>query len=150
MSEEQRRFGMMRCYTKDISFEMPKAPQIFRKDFHPELKMNINTNATKLDENVYESSVEVTIEAKLKDSSEVAFIVEIEQAGLFQVEGFDEQQLSHLLGVACPINLFPYLRQAVDSQLQLGSLPPLLLQPIDFESIWRKSQENNQNNQNNS
>ena len=123
--------GIVRIYVKDLSFESPKAPQIFRANWRPEIKLDVTVTPRQIEGSFFEVVLGLTIEAK--EGSEIGFIVELEQAGLFDVRGPEGGPLEQALRVICPNLLFPYARQAVDQALLLGGFPPLMLAPINFE-----------------
>lgn len=125
--------GIARIYLKDLSFESPQAPMIFRENWRPEIKLDVRVKPRRVQENFFEVALEMTIEAK--EGNEVGFIVEIEQAGLFDIRGPEGPGFERALHVFCPTTLFPYARQAVDQALTQGGFPPLMLAPVNFESI---------------
>ncbi|RYI06936.1 protein-export chaperone SecB, partial [Proteus mirabilis] len=107
MSEQQNQemtFQIQRIYTKDISFEAPNAPQVFQKEWQPEVKLDLDTSSNTLAENVYEVILRVTVTATMEE--ETAFLCEVQQAGIFTVEGIEGTQLAHCLGAYCPNVLF--------------------------------------------
>jgi preprotein translocase subunit SecB len=131
---EQAQFAIQRIYIKDSSYEAPNVPGIFQKDWQPELKLDINTQANTLETGVYE--VILTITATVTTAKTVAFLVEVKQAGIFSITGADKEQLGHLLGSFCPNILFPYAREAITSQVVNGSFPQLVLAPINFDALY--------------
>jgi preprotein translocase subunit SecB len=131
----QLQVGIAKIYVKDLSFESPQAPLIFQKNWRPEIKIDAQIQHRMIQESLYEVVLLLTIEAH--EGQSVGFIVEIEQAGLFEIAGASDQQKQHILNVFCPGTLFPYARQAVDQALNLGGFPPLMLAPVDFEGLSR-------------
>ncbi|MEO0574645.1 MAG: protein-export chaperone SecB [Pseudomonadota bacterium] len=141
-SEEdvKREIGVSKIYIKDFSFESPGSPKIFATpDFRPNTNMNLRTSNTKIEDHLYEMVLTITLDAKVND--ETAFLVELQQAGLFVIRGYSDEEMSLILGTFCPSTLFPYARAAVSAAVQRGGFPDLILQPIDFEALFRRSQE---------
>lgn len=136
--EPTQQFVMQHVYTKDISFESPASPAIFKQQFQPAINMELNTRAEKLSETEFETILTVTITVKSQD--EPAFLVEVQQAAIFTAAGFEDAQLAPLLGIAAPNMLFPYAREAVDSLVVKGGFPPLALRPVNFEQLFRQAQ----------
>lgn len=139
-------FNVEKIYVKDLSLEVPHAPQIFLQQEAPEVDMRINTNAAKLENAFYECSLTVSVTAKLKDER-VVFLNEVTQAGIFRIEGANEEDLQLLLGVAAPNMLFPYAREAVSSSVTRAGFPPVVLAPINFEAMYYQAQQQAQQNQ---
>ena len=133
---QQPQFALQRIYIKDASFEAPNAPQAFTKEWKPEIKLDLNSGARKLDDNHYEVSVKVTVTAT--NDGETAFLVELVQAGLFAMVNIPEQQLKPMLGAMCPNILFPYLRGSIDSLVVKGGFPALMLAPINFDALFQQ------------
>lgn len=133
---QQPQFALQRIYVKDASFEAPNTPQVFTKEWKPEIKLDLNSGARKLDDNHYEVSVKVTITAT--NEGETAFLVEMIQAGLFALVNIPEQQLHPMLGAMCPNILFPYLRESIDSLVVKGGFPALMLAPINFDALYQQ------------
>lgn len=137
-AETQRRFHVQRLYLRDVSFESPAAPAIFAADsgWNPQVDLRLDTETRRIDERRHEVTLIVTVTAS--DGEATAFLVEVRQAGLFEVEGFGEDELDHLLRAYCPGVLFPFAREAVADLVQKGGLPQLLLQPINFEALYAR------------
>ncbi|MEL7311588.1 MAG: protein-export chaperone SecB [Pseudomonadota bacterium] len=134
-----REVGLRKIYVKDLSFEAPGAPGVFtRQDFRPATNMNLRTSNTKMDDDLYEAVLTLTLDAKFE--GDTAFLVEIQQAGVFHLKGYSDQELNMILGTFCPNTLFPYAREAISGAVQRGGFPELLLQPIDFDALYRRSQ----------
>ncbi|KTC65550.1 protein-export protein SecB (plasmid) [Legionella adelaidensis] len=132
-------FMIQRIYVKDLSFETKNTPAIFQQKWEPELSLDLNTKHTKLEEGVYE--VTLTVTATVKNQKETAFLVEVQQAGIFTIQGAPAQQLEHLLGSFCPSILFPYAREAITTEVVRGSFPQLVLAPINFDAIYMQQLE---------
>ncbi|MFG0739828.1 protein-export chaperone SecB [Proteus terrae] len=137
MSEQQNQemtFQIQRIYTKDISFEAPNAPQVFQKEWQPEVKLDLDTSSNTLAENVYEVILRVTVTATM--DNETAFLCEVQQAGIFTVEGIEGTQLAHCLGAYCPNVLFPYARECITNLVSRGTFPQLNLAPVNFDALF--------------
>ncbi len=138
MTEEQqdkRQFVVQKIYTKDISFESPNAPDIFTdQEWKPEVDLNLNASNQKLPNNSFEVVLKVTVTVKQKDK--VAFLVEVDQAGIFGIKDFPEAEMGPLLGSYCPNILFPYAREAVSDLVSKGGFPQLLLAPVNFDAVY--------------
>ena len=136
--QPQQQFAMQRIYTKDLSFESPATPDIFRKQWQPAVNVDLNTKSNKVDDGGnYEVILTVTITAKMDD--ETAFLVEVQQAGIFLIAGFEGENLRRLLGTAAPNILFPYARENIDSLCVKGGFPALMLAPVNFEALYQQA-----------
>ncbi|MEL6301793.1 MAG: protein-export chaperone SecB [Pseudomonadota bacterium] len=134
-----REVALRKIYVKDFSFESPGAPRIFmQQDFKPSTNLNLSTKNNKIEDSLYECVLTLTLDAKF--DNETAFLVELQQAGVFHLAGYSDQELNMILGTYCPSTLFPYAREAISGAVQRGGFPELLLQPIDFEALFRRSQ----------
>ncbi|MCH9691387.1 MAG: protein-export chaperone SecB [Gammaproteobacteria bacterium] len=130
----QVQFAMQRIYLKDLSFETPLGTEAFKKQWKPQAHQELNTKTAKIDEDLYEVELTLTITVKLEE--ETAFLVEVQQAGLFGIKGLEGQQLAQALNINCPQILFPYAREVVDSAVVKGSFPALMLPPINFDALY--------------
>jgi preprotein translocase subunit SecB len=138
MSDQpEPQFGIQRIYIKDISFESPQVPALFSKNWKPAIQQELSTTSSPLGDDRYEVALKMTLTGKLEDQP--AFLVEVEQAGIFLAKGLAEDQLRHLLGATCPGILFPYARELIDSLMNRGTMPPLLLPPINFDAIYQQA-----------
>ncbi|UXZ05325.1 protein-export chaperone SecB [Moraxella nasicaprae] len=145
MSEElQPQLGLERIYTKDISFEVPSV-DVFTKQWQPETDINISASVADLGEDYKEVTLSVSVTAKLEDS--VAFVAEVQQAGIFLLKNIPEADMDHLLQAYCPNILFPYAREVISDIVSRGSFPQLLLAPVNFEQAYIQSQLEAQANQ---
>lgn len=136
-------FGILRIYLKDVSFETPNTPAIFTQDFRPEVKLQLNTSVNELEDSLFEVVLSVTVTSKQGDKT--AFLVEIQQAGIFQVKGFDEARKNHMLGAYCPESLYPFAREAVADLVVKGGFPQLLLAPVNFDAFYSQKQNQAKN-----
>lgn len=141
MAEEQKepQFMIQRVYIKDLSFETPDSPAIFREEWEPKLNLDLNTSNTLLEDNVYEVVLQVTATVHNKDR--VAFLAEVKQAGIFTIEGAPADQLDHLLASFCPNILFPYAREAISDMVIKASFPQLVLAPVNFDALYMQQLE---------
>ena len=139
MSDQQPRFSIEKLYVKDLSLEVPNAPQIFREREGPAMDLQLQTSASGIGENDYEVVVTVTITAKTGDKT--FFLVEAGQAGIFHVEGVPQQDIAPILGVACPNILYPYLREVVSDAVNRAGFPPVILAPVNFEVLYQQRLE---------
>lgn len=137
-----RSFGLQRVYLKDVSFESPRAPEVFRNDWQPTLNVNIGSRTRALGEDLHEVVLSLTVEAKQND--QVAFLVELQQAGIFVVSGFAPEEQHAVMGILCPQNLFPFAREAIANLAMKGGFPQILLQPINFERLYQQSLQQRQ------
>ncbi|MDO8953293.1 MAG: protein-export chaperone SecB [Gammaproteobacteria bacterium] len=130
-------FTIQKIFTKDVSFESPNAPLIFKDQWQPEANVDINTQSTTHEENQYEVTLSLTVTVKVEGKT--AFLVEVKQAGIFGIVGVSAEQLGHILGAYCPATLFPYAREAVGSIVGRGGFPPLSLAPVNFDMLYQQS-----------
>ena len=141
MSEEnQQQFAIQKIYLKDVSFESPNAPAVFSDgEWQPEVNVQLNTETRVIVDGQYEVSLNVTVTAKHGDKT--AFLVEVKQAGVFQMVGFEEEQLKGMLGAYCPEVLFPFAREAIADLVAKGGFPQLLLAPVNFNQLYMQHQQ---------
>lgn len=129
-------FTVEKIYVKDVSFEAPRTPQAFGEQGQPQLQMNLNQRVTRIaDSSSFEVVLGINLTCKLPDDKTV-YLVEVQQAGLFNLSGFDDQSLDAMLGTHCPTILYPYARQTIGDLIQAGGFAPFLLQPINFEALY--------------
>lgn len=139
---QEQQFALQRIYIKDLSFEAPLGAKAFTKQWQPQVQVDLNTNAERLEEDNFEVVLTITVTAKLGE--ETAFLIEVHQGGIFHVKGLDGEQLRRVLMIVCPNILFPYARESIDSLSLRGSFPPLALQPVNFEAVYLQSQQQQQ------
>ncbi|MFS1539641.1 MAG: protein-export chaperone SecB [Candidatus Phlomobacter fragariae] len=133
-SHEEMVFQIRRIYTKDISFETPNAPNIFQQEWQPEVKLDLDTSSSELAEHVYEVILRVTVTASIIE--ETAFLCEVQQAGIFSIDGIEESQMPHCLGAYCPNILFPYARECITNLVSRGTFPQINLAPVNFDALF--------------
>ena len=129
-------FGIQRVYLKDLSLEIPNAPQIFLETQAPSVEIQLDVASQTLVEGIYESNVTVTVTTKAGDK--VAFLVEAKQAGIFEVRNVPAEQLPLILNVVCPNIIYPYLRSNVADVVQRAGFPPIHLAEINFEALYQQ------------
>lgn len=127
-------FSVEKIYVKDVSFEVPNAPQVFNDPTQPQLQMNLNQRVQRVGDNAYEVVLGITLTCTVGDKT--AYLAEVQQAGIFGLAGFDDQTLDGMLGTHCPSVLYPYARQTVGDLIQAGGFPPFLMQPINFDALY--------------
>ena len=130
----QGQFQLQRIYIKDLSFESPRAPEVFRQEWKPEVNMEINHSASKIEGDIHEVVLKVTV--TVSNQEKTAFVAEIQQAGLFMVAGIEGVQYDHVLKGLCPNVLFPYVRETISDLVARGTFPQFLMQPINFEAAF--------------
>lgn len=135
--EAQQQFVLQRVYLKDVSFESPGAPEVFRKSYQPQISLDLRTRSNNLGEDNHEIILTVTITAKIDD--ETAFLVEVQQAGIFLVRGIEGEELRRILAIYCPNVLFPYARETVDTIVTKGTFPALMLAQVNFEALYTQA-----------
>ena len=135
--EQQVEFNIQRIYVKDISFECPNSPTIFKKEWTPEVGMDIDTKSIKLEDGVFE--VTLTLTATAKVGEEIAFLCEVQQAGIFTVGNLEGAQMAHCLNAFCPNILFPYARETISSLVTRGTFPQLNLAPVNFDALFQNA-----------
>ncbi len=138
MSDEnlQPVFQIQRVYLKDVSLEQPNSPVIFLEQEAPSMEVGVSVSAEALADGIFESTVTVTLTAKIKDK--VAFLIEGKQAGIFEARNIPEEQLDPLLGIGCPNILFPYLRVNIADLITRSGFPPVHLADINFEAFYQQ------------
>lgn len=129
-------FQVQKLYVKDISFELPNAPDIFQDPGQAEIKMNLSQRVNDIAEDNFEVVLSITVTATTGDKT--AYLAEVHQAGVFLIAGFDEQNRHTVLNTLCPHTLFPYASRIITSLVADGGFPPLVLQPINFDQIYAR------------
>jgi len=143
MSEQQEQqpvFSIDKIYVKDLSLEVPNAPAVFLEQSQPEIDMQLASEGKQIGDGYFDCVLTVTVTAKVQD--QVLFLVEVAQAGIFQISNVPAEDLEPILGVACPNILFPYARETVSSLVNRAGFPPVLLAPINFEALYMQQRAN--------
>jgi len=134
MSDSEPTFQIEKVYVKDLSLELPNAPQVFMEAEQPQLEVQITNESTPISEGFYEVTVGVTVTARAGERT--VFLVEVVQAGIFHVVGVPAEELDPLLGIGCPTILYPYARETVSDMVTRAGFPQVLLAPVSFEAIY--------------
>lgn len=129
--------NIKRIYLKDLSFETPMGLEAFNQQNQPKVEQEMNIQVNKLDEHHHEVILLVTIVAKVDDRT--VFLIEVKQAGVFEIIGVDGLQFGQTINSMCPGILFPYAREIIDSTLLRGSFSALMLPPINFDAVFAKA-----------
>jgi len=127
-------FQIEKIYLKDLSLEIPNAPQIFLEREQPNIEVQLNTASSKISEGIYETTITVTVTSKIQDKT--MFLVEASEAGIFQIRNVPETDLDVVLGIGCPNIVFPYLREVISDLVTRAGFPPMLLAPVNFEALY--------------
>jgi len=139
-NEGDKRLSIAKIYIKDFSFESPQAPTVFKQgEWSPQTNLNLRSSHTAVDENLHEVVLTITVDAKEGDNT--IFLVELHQAGLFEVSGYDADEFGAIIGSFCPNILFPYARESIAGTIQKGGFPEFVLQPINFDALYVQSQQ---------
>lgn len=139
MAEPQASFNIEKLYVKDLSLELPNAPQVFMQADSPQLDVQIHNDSRHVSDALYEVVVTVTVTAKSGDKT--MFLAEVAQAGLFSIVNVPAEELGPLLGIGCPTILYPYVREVVSDIVTRGGFPPVLLAPVSFEALYMQRQQ---------
>ncbi len=131
-------FTVEKLYVKDVSFEAPGTPGVFNEQAQPQLQMNLNQSVQRLNDDAYEVVLGITLTCNADDK--LMYLVEVKQAGVFGLNGFDAATLDGMLGTHCPNVLYPYARQLMSELIQAGGFPPFFLQPINFDALYAEGQ----------
>ena len=127
-------FQIQKLYAKDVSFEVPNAPQVFQEEGQADIKLSLAQRVEELGDNQFEIVLTVTVTASVGEKT--AYLAEVAQAGIFLVAGFNEQSAHAVMNTMCPNTLFPYARQLISTLVAEGGFPPLVLQPVNFEQMY--------------
>lgn len=133
----QKQLLMQKIYVKDLSFESPKAPNVFTTNIQPQTQLNIRSNSQEIAPDTHEVTLTLTVEAKDRDST--LFLVEIAQSGVFTIQGYSAEERAVLTGSFCPNTLYPFAREAIADVVSRGGFPQLLLQPINFDALYAQA-----------
>lgn len=136
--QPQQQFTMQRIYTKDISLESPSTPGVFKKQWQPQFNVDLATKSDKIDDaNNFEVVLTLTITAKIEEDT--AFLIEVQQAGIFFISGFEPEELRRIMGTTAPNILFPYARECIDNLCVKSGFPPVMLAPINFDAMYQQA-----------
>ena len=136
----EKQLSITKIYVKDFSFESPQSPGVFRtNEWSPKTSLNLRSTHTPVDDNFHEVVLTISVEAK--DDDKTVFLVELHQAGLFEVTGHTPDEAGMLFGSFCPNILFPYARESISAMIQKGGFPEFVLQPINFDALYMQSMQ---------
>jgi preprotein translocase subunit SecB len=139
-NDADKRISISKIYQKDFSFESPQAPGIFRSaEWKPQTNLNLRSSHNAVEGDLHEVALTITVEAKLDEKS--LFLVELTQAGLFEIAGYSEGEFGAIVGSFCPNILFPFAREAISGAVQKGGFPEFVLQPINFDALYAQSRQ---------
>ena len=138
---QQALFNIQKLYVKDLSLEIPHAPSIFLERESPQIDLQLHSQATPIEEGLFEVIITVTVTAKLVEKAKVMFLIEAKQAGIFQASNLPQEELAQVLGVVCPNILFPYLREVISDVAVRAGFAPVLLNPINFDALYQQQKE---------
>ena len=133
-------FSIEKLYVKDLSLEVPGAPQIFLEREAPQINVQLRTAGQAVEDGVYEVTLTVTVNAKIGEDRNL-FLVEVAQAGIFQIRNIPEGDLEPVMMIGCPNILFPYAREAVSDAVTRAGFQPVLLSPVNFESLYQAQRQ---------
>lgn len=135
MSEEQSPvFAIEKIYVKDLSLEVPNAPQVFLERETPQISIQLQSNAQGIAEGLFEVVLTTTVTSKIGEKT--VFLVEVGQAGIFRIQNIPDENMQPLLAIACPTVIFPYAREAVTDAVGRAGFAPVMLQPVNFEALY--------------
>lgn len=129
-------FSIEKIYVKDLSLEVPNAPQCFLERDAAEIGLQMQSGGAAIGEGIFNVVLTLTVTAKIGDKTQ--FLVEAAQAGIFQIQNVPDDELEPIIAVACPNILFPYAREAISDAVTRAGFPPVLLAPVNFEAIYRE------------
>ena len=133
-------FSIEKLYVKDLSIEVPNAPQIFLERETPQINVQLRTESNGIDEGIFEVALTVTVTAQLPEDKTV-FLVEVAQAGIFQIRNVPQEDLEPIMMIGCTNILFPYAREAVSDAVARAGFQPVLLSPVNFESLYQSQRQ---------
>lgn len=132
--EVSKSFEIQRIYLVDVSFESPQAPDIFTKPIQSNTNVDLNSSNRKIADTAFEVLLDVTTTVKVDD--EVAYLIEVKQAGVFSISGYTEAETMHILGSKCPEIIYPFCREAICDLAVKGGFPQIHLAPINFDALY--------------
>jgi preprotein translocase subunit SecB len=132
-------FQIQRVYLKEASLEQPNSPAILLEQESPSVDIQLGVNATPVADGIFEVSVTATVQTKINDRT--VFLVEATQAGIFEIRNLPQEQMSQIMGIACPQIVYPYLRGNVADLIQRGGFPPVHLSEINFQAMFEQQQQ---------
>jgi preprotein translocase subunit SecB len=140
--EQNRQFALQKIYIKDISFETPHSPEIFAEEWAPAVNMQLSSETTLISEEIEElHEVVLTVTVTVSIGEKTAYLIEVQQAGIFHIKGFPDKMMTHMVSAICPNMLFPFAREVVSDLITRGGFPQLLLAPVNFEALYAQQQQ---------
>jgi len=136
---QQPIFSIEKLYVKDLSLEIPNAPQIFLEREAPQVDIQLHHSASTVEDGLYESVLTVTVTAKIGEKT--VFLVEAGQAGIFSIRNVPQADIEPVLGITCPSILFPYAREVISDAVVRAGFPPVLLNPVNFEALYQAQKQ---------
>jgi len=136
---QQSSFQIEKLYVKDLSLEVPNAPQVFMQAENPQLEIQVRNEGLQFADGLFEVTVTVTVTAR--SGEKTVFLAEVAQAGIFSARGIPPQDLDPLLGIACPTILYPYVREAISDLVTRAGFPAVVLAPVSFEQIYMERRQ---------
>jgi preprotein translocase subunit SecB len=134
--EQQPIFSIEKIYVKDLSVEVPGAPQVFLQADSPQVEVQLGQNVAAAADGLFEVTLMVTVTAKVEQKT--MFLAEVQQAGIFQIRNVAQSDLEPVLGMVCPNVLFPYARETISDVITRAGFPPVLLAPVNFEALYQQ------------
>ncbi len=134
-------FAIEKIYVKDLSLEVPNAPQIFLAREAPQVNVQLRTEGGPIEAGIFEVKLTITVEATLSDKR-AFFLVEVTQAGIFRIQNAPEEELELILGIGCPNIIFPYARETISDAVTRAGFQPVLLAPVNFEALFQQTRQN--------
>ena len=136
-TETKQLFAIKKLYVKDVSFESPTSPRSFSyQKWDPKIDLNLSNKQIHIEADIYEAVLSITATVSIED--ETAFLIEVHQAGLFQIAGFEDEQKNYLLGSQCMNILFPYAREVISDMSVRGGFPSLVMAPVNFDALYQQ------------
>lgn len=135
-------FSIEKIYVKDLSLEVPNAPQCYLEREQAQVNLQMQTGGEAVGEGIFNVVLTLTVSAKVGEKTQ--FLVEAAQAGIFQIRNVPQEELEPIVAVACPNILFPYARETISDAITRAGFPPVLLAPVNFEAIYRQRLEEQQ------
>ncbi len=135
-------FAIQKIYVKDVSFETPHSPQVFRTEWKPSVNMEMANNANHLENNLYEVVLAITLTVSVEEKT--AYLIEVNQAGIFHIEGFPKEAMERITSTVCSNILFPFAREAIADLIARGGFQQLLLAPVNFDALYAQQQKQKQ------
>lgn len=137
----QPSFSIQKLYVKDLSLEIPHAPGIFLEREAPQIDLQLHSQTTPIEGGAFEVVLTVTVTANLTEKDKVMFLIEVKQAGIFQIHNLSQEEMEPVLGAACPNILYPYLREVVSDLSVRAGFAPVQLNPINFEALYQQQKQ---------